>query len=390
MLVARAAEARDVLPDALRERGAEVDVVALYETVARSRIPRRSRRRPTADYVTFTSSSTVRNLLEAVGEAFPRGARVVSIGPVTARPRARPGLEVHVEAERHDPAGLVEALVADATAARVSADGRPADHLPLRLRLRRRVRRRLPGGDRADRPRRAGDRPHPRDPPPRRRRGRCGAGERPPYTPGGGAPCGGRSRGRLDRAGRSRCASTDDERVLVGPDNGLLCAGDRAARWGGRGGRPSSSRRFGCEPISATFHGRDVFAPVAAHLALGRQAVGAGEPIDPGALVGAGAGASPRSSSTAASSPTSSTSTASATPRSTSPTSGLPETGLRLGRRVWVGGGPDHARRRLQPHLRRRLARAADPLRGLLPQPRPGGQPRQRRPTCSTSRRGPR
>ena len=33
-LVARAAEARDVLPDALRERGAEVDVVALYETVA--------------------------------------------------------------------------------------------------------------------------------------------------------------------------------------------------------------------------------------------------------------------------------------------------------------------------------------------------------------------
>ena len=42
-LVARAAEARDVLPDALRERGAEVDVLALYETVAEPTQPTRSR-----------------------------------------------------------------------------------------------------------------------------------------------------------------------------------------------------------------------------------------------------------------------------------------------------------------------------------------------------------
>src|SRR5207302_1683442 len=59
-LIARAAEARDVLPDALRERGAEVDVVALYETVAESLSDAQLDALGHADYVTFTSSSTVR------------------------------------------------------------------------------------------------------------------------------------------------------------------------------------------------------------------------------------------------------------------------------------------------------------------------------------------
>ena len=53
-----------------------------------------------ADYVTFTSSSTVRFLLESIGgaERFPRGPRVVSIGPVTSDTARELGLEVHVEA----------------------------------------------------------------------------------------------------------------------------------------------------------------------------------------------------------------------------------------------------------------------------------------------------
>ncbi|MEO8092449.1 MAG: uroporphyrinogen-III C-methyltransferase [bacterium] len=114
VLVARAAEAREVLPDALRERGAEVDVVALYETVAGDPDPAAVEAAASADYVTFTSSSTVRNLLAATGDSFPRRARVVSIGPVTSETAREAGLEVHVEATRHDPAGLVEALVADA------------------------------------------------------------------------------------------------------------------------------------------------------------------------------------------------------------------------------------------------------------------------------------
>jgi uroporphyrinogen III methyltransferase / synthase len=113
VLVARAAEARDVLPDALRERGAEVNVLALYDTVAepldddtRSALAR-------ASYVTFTSSSTVRFFLEAGGEV-PAAARIVSIGPVTSQTAREHGLEVHVEAERHDIDGLLDALAKDA------------------------------------------------------------------------------------------------------------------------------------------------------------------------------------------------------------------------------------------------------------------------------------
>ncbi len=114
VLVARAAEARDVLPDALREREAEVDVVALYETVAEDPDPEAVAAARDADYLTFTSSSTVRNFVAAVGEDLPRDARVVSIGPVTSQAARDAGLEVHVEAERHDVDGLVEAVLADA------------------------------------------------------------------------------------------------------------------------------------------------------------------------------------------------------------------------------------------------------------------------------------
>jgi uroporphyrinogen III methyltransferase/synthase len=116
VLVARAAEARDVLPDSLRERGAEVDVVALYETVAEAVDPAALERLAAADYVTFTSSSTVRNFVGAAGERLPREARIVSIGPVTSEAARSAGLQVHVEAERHDPDGLVEALLRDAAA----------------------------------------------------------------------------------------------------------------------------------------------------------------------------------------------------------------------------------------------------------------------------------
>ena len=115
-LVARAAEARDVLPDALRERGAEVDVVALYETVAESLSDSQLRALAGADYVTFTSSSTVRFLSEAVGDRIELAARLVSIGPVTSDALRERGLQPHVEASRHDIDGVVDALVADAGA----------------------------------------------------------------------------------------------------------------------------------------------------------------------------------------------------------------------------------------------------------------------------------
>jgi uroporphyrinogen III methyltransferase/synthase len=116
-LVARAREARDVLPDALRARGAEVDVLALYETLAEPLSPQTLQAVSRADYITFTSSSTVRFFLEAAGEAgaeLSPGTRIVSIGPVTSEELREHGMEPHVEADPYDIEGMIAALLADA------------------------------------------------------------------------------------------------------------------------------------------------------------------------------------------------------------------------------------------------------------------------------------
>jgi uroporphyrinogen III methyltransferase/synthase len=64
------------------------------------------------DYVTFTSSSTVRNYVELVG-AVTGGARVVSIGPITSGTARELGLEVDVEAAEYSVPGLIRAIVED-------------------------------------------------------------------------------------------------------------------------------------------------------------------------------------------------------------------------------------------------------------------------------------
>jgi uroporphyrinogen III methyltransferase/synthase len=115
-LIARARVARDVLPDALRERGAEVDVLELYATVAEPLTTEQLDAMRIADYVTFTSASTVSNLLSAAGGALETHARLISIGPVTSDALRANGLEPHSEAEQHDIDGLLAALVTDATA----------------------------------------------------------------------------------------------------------------------------------------------------------------------------------------------------------------------------------------------------------------------------------
>jgi uroporphyrinogen III methyltransferase / synthase len=111
-LIARAAQARDVLPDALRARGVEVEVVSLYDTVAEPLPPEHLAAARAADYITFTSSSTVRFYLQS-GEIGP-GTRIASIGPVTSATLRDHGLEPDVEATVHDIDGLVAALQADA------------------------------------------------------------------------------------------------------------------------------------------------------------------------------------------------------------------------------------------------------------------------------------
>ena len=113
VLIARAEQGRDVLPDALRERGADVELLALYRTTAEPLSAAALESALGADYVTFTSASAVRFFVQAAG-APSEGQRIVSIGPITSAALRERGLTVHVEASEHTPDGLLAALLADA------------------------------------------------------------------------------------------------------------------------------------------------------------------------------------------------------------------------------------------------------------------------------------
>lgn len=117
ILLARAAEAREVLPRELKRRGARVDVVAVYETVIPPASKKRVReifggRKP--DAITFTSSSTVKNFFALLGGQQARqaleGVAVATIGPVTSRTARALGLRVAVEANPYTVPALVRAL----------------------------------------------------------------------------------------------------------------------------------------------------------------------------------------------------------------------------------------------------------------------------------------
>ncbi len=118
VLIPRAAEAREILPETLRERGASVEVVTAYRTLQTELAEAGSLREDLAegriDMVTFTSSSTVRGFVEAVGAEALRElmapVAVASIGPVASGTARRFGLEPQVEAEVSTVEGLVQAI----------------------------------------------------------------------------------------------------------------------------------------------------------------------------------------------------------------------------------------------------------------------------------------
>jgi uroporphyrinogen III methyltransferase/synthase len=113
VLIARAAVARDVLPDELRRRDAVVDVVEAYRTGAPADLATRAAAVISAktDWITFTSSSTASNLIAACGAEALRGVGVASIGPVTSATLRDAGVEVTVEASPHTVPGLVSAIL---------------------------------------------------------------------------------------------------------------------------------------------------------------------------------------------------------------------------------------------------------------------------------------
>lgn len=123
VLLPRAAQARKILPDTLREWGAEVDVVAAYET----RAPAKSAALlgqaldHGLDIITFTASSTVSNLMALADDA--QRAQLIaasqdgsiimaSIGPITSDTAREAGLAIHVEPQAYTIDALVDALAA--------------------------------------------------------------------------------------------------------------------------------------------------------------------------------------------------------------------------------------------------------------------------------------
>ena len=249
-----------------------------------------------ADYVTFTSSSTVRSSSTSSATRLrPTDAAGRASARSPARRCASAGSSPHVEAERHDIDGLVAGAVADAhgdgprpmSARRSSRSCRTTVPGRLRRRLPRRDRRRsapqarvidLTHGVarhdvragalvlRAALPLHAGRRPS------RRRRSR-----------------------RRRAAPRGRAAARPTGGCSSGPTTACCRSPPRPAA-GVVEAVDIARSRCRLEPLSATFHGRDIFAPVAAHLAGGgAPRRRSGEPLDPAELVGARAAARPAS-----------------------------------------------------------------------------------------------
>ncbi len=127
ILIPRAAVAREILPQALTEAGAEVKVVTIYRNV----VPgddeetggptalRRALRQGNIDVVTFTSSSTVSNFVSMLApetqeelQQLLAGITVAAIGPITGRTAARLGLDVDIQPERFTIPEMVDSIVA--------------------------------------------------------------------------------------------------------------------------------------------------------------------------------------------------------------------------------------------------------------------------------------
>lgn len=116
VLLARAEEARDILPESLKALGADVWDVPAYKTVlgqANKEELQGLLRDKLIHTVTFTSSSTVRNFLQLLDHdrSLLEGVKIFSIGPITSATARELGLTVYREAEKYTIKGLVQALV---------------------------------------------------------------------------------------------------------------------------------------------------------------------------------------------------------------------------------------------------------------------------------------
>jgi uroporphyrinogen III methyltransferase/synthase len=123
ILLPRAAVARDLVPAELTRLGAAVEVVEAYRTVVPENAAEQAReilaRKP--DWITFTSSSTVKNFVAIAGREALQGVKIASIGPITSGTLREYALTADVEAGPHTVEGLVEGIVARESA-RINAN----------------------------------------------------------------------------------------------------------------------------------------------------------------------------------------------------------------------------------------------------------------------------
>ena len=116
VLLPRAAEARNVLPEELSQQGVDVTVVPAYKTEAGDAdkyLVTKLLSDGELDMVTFTSSSTVKNIVKLLGDQavdLLKNAKIAAIGPITAETCRQQGLQVDVQAEEYTIAGLIKAI----------------------------------------------------------------------------------------------------------------------------------------------------------------------------------------------------------------------------------------------------------------------------------------
>jgi len=118
ILLARAKEARDILPKGLKKMGAKVDVVEVYRTVKPRGVSKRLKELLTnggIDLITFTSSSTVNHFVELLKgvdlKTALKGMTIACIGPVTAKAATKWGMKVRIQPKQYTIPGLTRAIV---------------------------------------------------------------------------------------------------------------------------------------------------------------------------------------------------------------------------------------------------------------------------------------
>ncbi len=121
VLIPRAEQAREILPETLRGAGARVTIAPVYKNVlpeSQKEALREELETGTVDMVTFTSSSTVRNFLSMVDakdedelNGLMEGVEIAAIGPITAKTVTDNGLNVSLQPENHTIPDLVQAIV---------------------------------------------------------------------------------------------------------------------------------------------------------------------------------------------------------------------------------------------------------------------------------------